>query len=124
MIEGKRILVAEDDMSMVEMYKDFFRVHKLTKGGNFIYTYSTKTTLEALNNDKFDSLLLDLGLEDVSPPPGLKIIKEYSKKIPTKIVVVSAYTEFKDECMSLGAFEFVKKPIVMSAIVEALVRSL
>ncbi len=124
MLEGKKILVAEDDRDMVEMYRDYFNLNKVTKEGMFTYTYSVKTTRDALDNEKFDIMLLDLGLEDVFPPPGLKILKDYATKMPMRIIVVSAYSEFKDECLKLGAVEFVKKPVVMPTIIEALKRGL
>ena len=118
MLEGKKILVAEDDKDVVDMYQDYFTIHKSTKKALFTYTYDFKTTQEALDNHSFDALLLDLGLGDYTPPPGLAILKEYAKKI--KIVVISAYGDYKDESLGLGAFEFFPKPTDMSYIIEAL----
>ena len=118
MLDGKKILVAEDDKDVVEMYQDYFAVNKDTKKAIFTCTYDYKTTKEALDNNSFDVLLLDLGLGDFSPPPGLAILKEFAKKI--KIVVVSAYDEYREECLGLGAFEFFAKPTDMTLIVEML----
>ena len=116
MLDGKKILVAEDDKDVVEMYQDFFAIKKDTKNVVFSYTFDLRTTKEALNNNSFHVLLLDLGLGDYTPPPGLEILKEYAKKI--RIVVISAYSEYKDECLGMGAFEFLPKPTDMSYIVE------
>ena len=119
MLEGKRILVAEDDKDVLEMYQDFFSLHKNTRNSVFSYTHNVKTTTEALENNEYDLVLLDLGLEDFIPPPGLAILKEYAKRIKAKIVVISAYGEFKDECLSYGAAQFLPKPIELSSIIEA-----
>ena len=72
--------------------------------------------------DEFDIVLLDLGLEDYIPPPGLAILKEFANKIRAKIVVISAYGEFKDESLAFGAVQFLPKPVEISRIVDAFVK--
>jgi DNA-binding response OmpR family regulator len=124
MFKGKKILVAEDDRDVVEMYRDYFKINKITREGEFTYTYDEATTREALERGEFDVLLLDLGLKDVIPPPGLKIIKDYAGKVPTRIVVLSGYPEYEEESRMLGANEFFRKPTAMPYIVEALKRCL
>ena len=116
MLDGKKILIAENDKDVVEMYQDYFAVNKDTKKAIFICTCDYKTTKEALDNNSFDVLLLDLGLGDFTPSPGMAIIKEFARKI--KIVVVTAYDEYREECLGLGAFEFFAKPADMMRIVE------
>ena len=121
MLDGKRILIAEDDKDIVEMYQDYFAFNKNTQKAIFTYTCAPKTTKEALDNNSFDVMLLDLGVGDYAPPLRLVFLKEYAKKI--KIIVITAYTEYKEECFRLGAIDFLPKPSYMSQIIEAFIKA-
>ena len=101
---------------------DYFKYNKFSKHAVFSYTHNLATTKEAMDKEEFDIILLDLGLEDYIPPPGLKLIKDYAKKIKAKIIVVSAYDEYEKDCMALGAVEFFKKPCDMPDIIEGFKR--
>ena len=84
MLEGKKILVAEDDKDVIDMYQDLFSLNKNTRQSVFFYTHNVQTTKEALDNNEYDLVLLDLGLEDFTPPPGLAIEAYAGRRDPYK----------------------------------------
>ncbi len=105
----KKILIAEDDMNLVEIYKDFFGYKKELQGIVFVYAKNVKECEEMIEKESPGLMFLDLGLEDIEPPPGLDILKAYKDKM--KIVVISGYHEYEKECLANGALAFLGKPV-------------
>jgi len=110
MLDGKKILVAEDDETSLEAYKAYFGIKKETKLAKMFYAKNTRECLDILDNEKPDWLLLNLGLEDTNPLSGLKILHNYKDRV--KIIVITGYDEFKQQCLEDGAVNFLRKPIV------------
>jgi len=119
MLDGKKIVIAEDDLRMVEIYKDYFAFKKDASKGKFYYATNVKECVDLLETEKPHILLLDLALEDKMPPPGLEILKNYKNKV--KIIVISGYHEHEDECLSGGALKFLKKPMDLKDILQVIV---
>lgn len=103
-----KILFVEDDPFIAEIYKKKFEaagfeVHNVTSG---------KAVLKAVREDKYDMVLLDLVIPELSGKDVLKelrVSKEYDKDL--KIVVFSNLSspEDRDECLKLGADGFISK---------------
>lgn len=74
-----------------------------------IREYTLKGGLELLKKDKFNVILLDLGLPDAK---GLKAVKEINKRHPdVPIVIISGYSDIDmiQEALESGAQEFLVK---------------
>ena len=66
--------------------------------------------LDLLNSNTYDLILLDLLMPGIG---GIGFLKEIQGKTTTAIIVLSAdiQTSVKEECLSLGATDFLNKPI-------------
>ncbi|MBM7553355.1 response regulator transcription factor [Thalassobacillus pellis] len=102
---SKKILIIEDDHTIAELEKDFleienFAVHIASDG---------KAGLEAVRNEKYDLILLDLMLPSIS---GFEICKQIRKESNIPILMVSAKYEDMDKVrgFGLGADDFIVKP--------------
>ena len=109
MLTGKKIVFAEDDEATLESYKTYFDFNKDTKVATIFYVKNVQECRDTLDKELPDWLILDLGLGDINPPPGLKILHDYKGKVKT--IVVSGYHEYKGQCMEDGAVEFISKPV-------------
>jgi DNA-binding NarL/FixJ family response regulator len=78
-------------------------------GGVFGEANTVPAALTALQRERWDLLLLDLGLP---PPGGLELLKDVHHRLPDlKVLVVSAFAEeeFAVVCMRNGAAGYVAK---------------
>ena len=102
-----KILLIDDDlnsqMHVIDFLSDFFELSLCDNKSEFF---------ELLNKKKFDIILLDINMPDIS---GLEICKELKqndkfKHIP--VIFVTAFTDIHkiDEGFSLGAVDYVVKP--------------
>lgn len=110
MLEGKKVLIVEDDMRAVNNYKFNFSEMEELAQAKFEYAVNSKETIAILENDNPDLVYLDLSLGESRNPEGLDILKRYSEKF--NIIVVSGFDEYKSQCMVLGARGYIVKPIL------------
>ena len=100
-----RILIVEDDLQLQK-----FISYTLNNGG---YQYSSSVTgqgaLSKLVSERFDIILLDLGLPDLDGMDIVKKVREWSE-IP--IIVVSARDQDEEKAAALdgGADDYLTKP--------------
>jgi len=111
--EEKYVLIVEDDKTLVELYKVFLRLMGIE---NILYAENVKECIEILENKKPVLTFLDLGLEDLDPPPGFNILKDYKDK--TKIIILSGYHKHEQRCIAEGAVAFLGKPVGTEKILE------
>lgn len=116
----KRALVVEDYKSLSEIYKTTFTY--------FSYSPDTASTaeeaLKKLQKNKYDVLLLDLLLQEMS---GIELLRQIDsrKNYPSmKIYIVTNMTnqELMNEAMSLGASRyFIKASHTPKEIIETII---
>ncbi len=100
----KKILLVEDDKKISSLIKAYlessdFQVHT---------TYSINQTMEIIEKDKFDLVILDLMLPDGM---GETLVEDFSMlKIPVIMVTAKASEEEKLAGFSLGADDYITKP--------------
>jgi DNA-binding response OmpR family regulator len=115
-----QILVMEDDASVAQGLKMI-----LSEEGFGVDLADTgRLALDAFHEKRFDLLVADLRLPDVS---GMEIIKQVRAETPeTEVIVITGYgtTATAVEAMKLGVHDFLPKPFteeqIKSAIDEAL----
>lgn len=103
-----KILLVEDDPFIAEIYQKKFE----SSGFDVVNVITGKAVLKEVLVKKFDLILLDLVLPEMS---GMDVLRElrhnpvYSKEL--KVVVFSnlSSTEDRDECLKLGADGFISK---------------
>lgn len=111
---GKTILLVEDDAEAVEMYQMFF------EGAGFEVIGvcdSGEEAIELICDKRPKTVLLDIGLRGKVDGLGvLKGVKDFLDEC--RVVVVSAYPEHEEAAISLGAYAFVKKPILADVMIN------
>lgn len=116
------ILIAEDDRQLNEGIRLSLRDNDRT----FIQCYTAKETLQRLNADRPDLLILDVNFPDGS---GLDILKEVrSRTMETKVIFLTANNMETDIVtgLELGADDYITKPfslMVLRARVNVQLRS-
>jgi NtrC-family two-component system response regulator AlgB len=79
--------------------------------------------MEALERGKFDVVLLDLWLGEVS---GLTLLPDLVRRQPCRVVVITAFATFESavEAMKLGAVDYLPKPFTPDRVRDAVRRAL
>ena len=101
-----KILLVEDDIMLNEMITEY-----LTSTGHVIKNAKTGTeSLDILEKEKFDLLILDINLPDVDGFTILEKMHEQKRMIPT--IYISALIDIEEisRAFDLGCFDYLKKP--------------
>lgn len=101
-----KILLVEDDISMAAVYRSYltglaYQIHHEDTG---------QGAINALSNNDFDGILLDLTLPDMN---GLEILEKVCKEeIPVEVIVTTGDCSMNTaiEAMQLGARDYLVKP--------------
>ena len=101
-----RVLLVDDDQAFAGMVTEF-----LTAEGGFSVTarYDGAAGVEAAVNDRFDVIILDVGLPELNGFEALKLIRQ---QIDTPVVMLTARGDDIDRILGLeiGADDYVPKP--------------
>ena len=107
-IMSKKILIVEDDVAFGVMLKTWF-----TKNNWEADTVSTMSkAVQATNTSLYDLILSDLRLPDGDGILFLTSLRE--KKIMTPFIIMTGYADVQTavNAIKLGAFDYLKKPII------------
>jgi two-component system nitrogen regulation response regulator NtrX len=115
-----KILVVDDEINITKTIKEVledygFSVITLNEGSN---------TLGVLNVEDVDLVLLDLLMPSAN---GIEILKEIRKQFPMlPVVMISGHGTISStvECIKLGAFDFIEKPISIDKLVSTVKNAL
>jgi DNA-binding response OmpR family regulator len=119
-LEGKAILVVEDDAEIAELIAVYLR-----KEGAFVETAPSAEDARVSVLSRLPSvLILDLGLPGAD---GLEFLRSFRESSDAPVIIVSARESDEDKisALGLGADDFVQKPFsprVLSARVKAHLR--
>lgn len=104
------ILVIDDEPPI----RKLLRTGLGTQGYKIIDATNGRTALQALREEKFDVIILDLGLPDVKGHELLQTIRSAHEEIP--IIVLSSRDDErgKVDALDLGADDYVTKPFGMN----------
>jgi len=110
------ILIVDDNQNMVSMLSMYFT----QKGSKVTGVYNVPQALEAFAKDRFDAVLVDVCLKPFSGMVFLKSLK--SRGNATPMIMMSGYAkpEQIEECLSLGAYDFLLKPFRLELLDEIL----
>jgi len=89
---GKKILVVEDEMEMVEMLK--FRLE--ANNYEVITAYDGQEALDVIQKDKPDLILLDLMIPKITGYEICKTLKSNERYKDIPVIIVTARTQEKD----------------------------
>ena len=106
MPDSDHILVVDDELSMRELLD----VMLTREGYALSFSEDGKSAIEHLENERFDLILCDIRLGDLT---GIDVLKFAKERHPgTVVIMISAYasTEAAVEAMNHGAYDYVPKP--------------
>jgi len=101
----RKILIAEDDITIAEIEKDYLEVN----GFEVDVVYDGTAALEAVREGKYNLLLLDIMMPGLS---GFDVCKQVRDIIDIPILMVTAKMESFDKVRGLGfgADDYITKP--------------
>lgn len=104
-MKNLKVLSLEDDANLAIVMEHYFK----EEGHALIQVETGQQCLEAVQNDTFDILLMDLGLPDMD---GLSLIPQLKTHFDGPIIVVSGKTSTTDRVVGLemGADDYIVKP--------------
>ncbi|MCL5046722.1 MAG: response regulator transcription factor [Actinobacteria bacterium] len=100
-----KILLVEDDPKITKVIEHVLR----KEGYQVVHVWDVPAALEAVERERFDMILLDLGLPRVD---GFEVCRRVRARGDTPIMVISARTEEVDKVVgfSLGIDDYLTKP--------------
>jgi DNA-binding NtrC family response regulator len=112
----KRLLLVEDTISLAALYKQQIET------GDFAVDHA-ETGADArafLKNERYDVILLDLGLPDI---PGIDILREVRQAFPgTSVVIITANASIAMAVQAVreGAYDYLIKPVTKDRLVTTI----
>jgi two-component system chemotaxis response regulator CheY len=119
-----KILVVDDETDMQTLFEQRFRKEIKSGEMEFIFAGSGREALDYLNrqNHEFVLILSDINMPGMSGLELLEQIKHKYKEPPPKVMMITAYGDGYNfnQAMSLGADDFLTKPLDFTALKEKL----
>ena len=116
----QNILIVDDELSMRELLE--FLLSR--EGYRVTLAQNGRTAIDMLARNRFDLLLCDIKLGDMT---GLDVLKASKQKSPeTTVIMISAYatTETAVEAMNHGAYDYVPKPFDNDELKQTIAKAL
>lgn len=119
-----KILVVDDETDVKTLFEQRFRKEIRSGEINFFFANSGREALDYLNLQDHEFVLI---LSDINMPgmSGLELLEQIKQKFqapPPKVMMITAYgdSENYNQAMSLGADDFLTKPLDFTALKEKL----
>jgi DNA-binding NtrC family response regulator len=120
MPDKARILVVDDEISIVEVLKAL-----LTREGYAVTTASDgDEALEILREEKFDLLVSDIRMQRMDGITLLRMARELQEHLAVVMVTAYATVETAVAAMKNGAFDYVTKPFKIDELILTVQRAL
>ena len=116
-----RILVVDDSALYRKILTD---AASSALGTEAVAVSNGESALKKLESEKFDLVLLDLMMPNVSGIQVLEVLRDQGRLESLPVIMVSASNEMAGvvRCIELGAEDYLTKPIRVDALVEALMQ--
>jgi DNA-binding NtrC family response regulator len=107
-------LVVEDEENLSQSLSSFLR----GRGHHVVSVADTRAALQALRDESFDVVLLDLGIRDSDGLELVRHIRAEADTPPPEVIVMtgSASVETAITGMKLGAYDYLSKPYRMAEV--------
>jgi len=119
-----KILVVDDEQDVQLLFQQRFRKEIRNNQFNFVFAFSGEEALTYLGEHIHEAVLI---LSDINMPgmSGLELLKKIKKDFmepPPVVMMITAYgdKENYDTAMSLGADDFLTKPVEFDVLKEKL----
>lgn len=114
--KSKRILLAEDDVSVSEVLADLLK----SNGYNVDIADNGVKVIKFIEQNNFDLLIIDKKMPEMDGLECVKKIRDTNKSIPIILASGSNVDSVNQEIESLGINKFIRKPYNFSEILAAL----
>ena len=112
-----KMLVIDDEREMCKTFKQFFENRQCSVDT----AYDGKEGVDKINRNNYDITILDINMPEMNEMEVISYIKR--KNIGTVIIVCSGYDGVSEKfCRTLGANEFVQKPVSLTRMKELVFR--
>lgn len=111
-----RVLIVEDDHGLCDVLREFL----LDLGHEPVIAYDAESALDLLRSDRPDVVLLDIGLPGMSGLDFLRLQAVRELRVPILVVSGKVTETEAQECLRLGAFDFIGKPLAFQRLEEIL----
>lgn len=97
--EKVKLLLAEDDLQLIDMYRKKFEL----EGFEVMIAEDGRKTLDMLNAERPDMVLLDIMMPEVN---GIEVLKEIRENPETKDLLVVMLTNLSNESTSEEIYKY------------------
>jgi len=106
--QRKKILIAEDEVELVESLKNLLEKHGYSVGA----AHDTRASLALMQGEKADLIILDLAIPGGGGFSILKELRQSGDNKETPVLVMTASTEkiVRDEAEAIGVNGYMCKP--------------
>jgi CheY-like chemotaxis protein len=118
-LEGKRVLLADDDMRTVYALSALLR----TKGAEVLIADSGKSALELLEkNPDVDAVLMDVMMPEMDGYEAIRQIRRDARfrALPIVALTAKAMKGERDRCLAEGASDYLTKPVEAERLLSVL----
>jgi DNA-binding response OmpR family regulator len=112
-----KILLIEDDIATIEVIRLCTQIH--CPESEMVPASQGLAGIEKLKTDRFDVVLIDLGLPDIDGLDVLEQIRGFSK-VPVMIISACHNMEAMGKARNLGASDYITKPFDFHFLVKRL----
>ena len=114
----KKILIADDDTSLVEVLMSRLRQHNY----GVICAFDAIQVMSMAMSDKPDLIILDIKMPAGTGRGALENLKNSSKTSSIPVIVITAYPddELRRFAIDNGAVDFLEKPFQVDALLESI----
>ena len=119
-MEKKRILVVDDEQNSREGLTKIL----IKEGYEVVAAESGEEALAEAKKQEFDLIITDLRMPEIS---GIDVLEKIRAKKPDiGVIIVTAYGEVNSylKAMTLGAFEYLNKPIKLDELRRVITKAL
>ena len=110
------LLIIDDERRFADMLAKRLNL----RGCECEVCYSGREALDVLKRKNFSLVILDLHLPDLYGSEVLSRIKKINAQIPVIILTAHGTQKDRQECMQIGAYDFMQKPLVIEKLMATL----
>ncbi len=117
-IEGKEILVVEDEPSNYDLISVFLKRYN----PNLSWVQDGKDAVEACKSKHFHVVLMDIQLPHMNGLDATKVIKEMDNQIPIIAQTAYAMSQDRQKAINAGCDDYIAKPMKRKDLVDLIVK--
>jgi len=109
-----RLLIVDDEQGFVDVLTNRLSRRRI----DVFKAYSGAQALQALRQNIFDVMVLDLKMEDMDGIEVLRIVRKMAPDLPVIILTGHGSRTAAEDGMTLGAFDYLTKPCELEELME------